>query len=669
MTDHDAQSDRIKDLFAALAVPDPDGKAASRALARPLVSPSPSNGPVIPTAVPSDINEALSVYLFQAYYEHQTIGMILMDLAGRLIRVNDAFCQLLGYTADELAGVSFKYLAHPEDRTPALDRGLQALLQGDSDLARLEQRCLSKDGQLVWLELHPALPLDPAAKPAYVTLAVIDVSPHHQLADQPQYIPSSIDFFQEIERYLAGHPEPAELIEWTARNLPAAFQQPASCLVALEYQGRLVGAPQALTSLVKISQGLIVGGERVGWLYVAYTETRPFTAAETALLAAVASRLGDYLEQVGPPDEFEWLDDLLARLDSAEPDELLLIPAEQQETFDEDHLLGRATAAAEISLTGGASSPPLPPNPPAPPQPPAEIIASPLLPPLAAPPAPLVAMAPVDLPGSNGSGGVEPLPAPKPAAITGKAFAIYLTLYLVALALAELVTTLVNPRLGLLIHGVLLVLILLHSSTRAAKSEQKFLLTLALAPLIRLLSLSMPLLVFPYTFWYAVVGVPLFLSVYLVYRLTGYKPAEVGLSLGSGLPLQLAVGLTGLVFGFVEYQILRPQPLVASFSLQNILLPALILLVFTGFLEELIFRGLMQRASLDTIKRMGPLYISLVFAVLHIGYQSVLNLAFVFLVGLFFSLVVGRTRSIAGVALAHGLTNIMLYLVYPFLIV
>lgn len=664
MTDHDAQSDRIKDLFTALDVPDPDGRPVSRLLAKPVASPSPSNGSSLPSAAPADINEALSVYLFQAYYEHQTLGMILVDLSGRLVRANAAFCRLLGYNADELTGISFKYLAHPEDRTPVLDRSLRALLEGDPDVERLEQRCLRKDGQIVWLELQPALPPERQVKQAYVTLAIFDVSQGHQPAAGPPALPSAIDFFQHIDGFLANRPEPAELMEWTARNLPVAFEQPAICLAAIEYQGSLFGSSQALTSLVKINEGLFAGGEQVGWIYVGYNEARPFTDAEIALLGAIAARLRDYLDLVRPADEFEWLDDLLARLDAAEPDEPLLIPTEPQAAFDQDYILHKATAAAEASLPGGASPPPLPPS---------LLTSRPLSSEAVAEPSgthpPMTAPVEVDLPGPNGSGEIEILPSEQPKAARGKAFAALLILYLSALALAELVTTLINPRLGLLIDGVLLVVLLFQSSRRSARSEQKFLLTLALAPLIRLLSLSMPLLVFPYTLWYLVVGVPLFLSVVLVYKLTGYKPAEVGLSLGSGLPLQLAVGLTGLVFGYVEYRLLPPQTFMASFSQQNILLPALILLVFTGFLEELVFRGLMQRAALDTIKRLGPVYVSLVFMVLHIGYQSVLNLVFVFLVGLFFSLVVARTRSILGVALAHGLTNIMLYLVFPALLI
>jgi hypothetical protein len=120
--------------------------------------------------------------------------------------------------------------------------------------------------------------------------------------------------------------------------------------------------------------------------------------------------------------------------------------------------------------------------------------------------------------------------------------------------------------------------------------------------------------------------------------------------------------------GLIEYLILKPEPLVESFSLRSIWLPAVILLVFTGFLEELIFRGLMQRASVNTLKKYGPVYISLLFAVLHIGYKSWVDLVFVFLVGFAFSIVVERTRSLVGVTVAHGLTNISLFLVFPFLV-
>jgi hypothetical protein len=84
-------------------------------------------------------------------------------------------------------------------------------------------------------------------------------------------------------------------------------------------------------------------------------------------------------------------------------------------------------------------------------------------------------------------------------------------------------------------------------------------------------------------------------------------------------------------------------------------------------LEEMIFRGLLQRSAGDALRRMGVVYVALLFAVLHIGYQSLADFCFVLLVGLFFGWVVQRTRSLLGVTLSHGLTNITLFLIMPFL--
>jgi len=243
-------------------------------------------------------------------------------------------------------------------------------------------------------------------------------------------------------------------------------------------------------------------------------------------------------------------------------------------------------------------------------------------------------------------------------------FAWYLGFYLIALAAAEWATTYIHPQLGLVMHGGLLVLIFLHASLGARQAEGKFLFTLALAPLIRLLSLSMPLAQFPFSYWYAIIGLPLLLSAYLVFHMNGYRLAEIGINTRQ-LPLQLLVGLTGLGLGWVEYQILKPDPLVGSWHLQEIWIPILILVVFTGFLEEFIFRGLMQRASRNVLDKFGLLYISLLFAILHIGYRSIIDFVFVLGVGFAFSLVVRKTGSLWGVTLAHALTNIALFIIFP----
>jgi hypothetical protein len=88
-------------------------------------------------------------------------------------------------------------------------------------------------------------------------------------------------------------------------------------------------------------------------------------------------------------------------------------------------------------------------------------------------------------------------------------------------------------------------------------------------------------------------------------------------------------------------------------------------LIFTGFTEELVFRGLLQSLSLPIMGRFAFVYVSLLFAVMHIGYRSLADLVFVFTVGLYFAFVVQWSGSILGVSLAHGVTNTTLFVVMP----
>jgi len=237
--------------------------------------------------------------------------------------------------------------------------------------------------------------------------------------------------------------------------------------------------------------------------------------------------------------------------------------------------------------------------------------------------------------------------------------------YLLALATAEVLTTLIAPRGGLVVHGVLLLILLLHTAATWGHPSHRLLLSLAFAPLIRMLSLSMPLTRFPLVYWYFIVSVPLFAAAIIALRMLDFSRAGIGLNL-KALPLQVLVALTGMSFGYVEYRILQPDPLAQNFTWDEIWLPTLILLVCTGFAEELIFRGMMQQAVTETMGRIwGVLYVAVIFAVLHVGYQSLPDVIFVLNVAVFFGLARMVTGSIVGVSLAHGLTNVLLFLTMP----
>jgi membrane protease YdiL (CAAX protease family) len=174
----------------------------------------------------------------------------------------------------------------------------------------------------------------------------------------------------------------------------------------------------------------------------------------------------------------------------------------------------------------------------------------------------------------------------------------------------------------------------------------------------------MPLVDIPQIWWYPIIYLPLFIAAIVVIRILGYSRQDIGLKWGK-LPVQLSIGAVGFGLGLIEYFILKPEPLITELTFQAAFLPALILIITTGFVEELIFRGVLQRTAVESFNKLGIVYVSLVFAVLHIGFLSIVDVAFVFVVALSFGWLVSKTGSLLGVTLAHGTTNIMLFVIAP----
>ena len=157
--------------------------------------------------------------------------------------------------------------------------------------------------------------------------------------------------------------------------------------------------------------------------------------------------------------------------------------------------------------------------------------------------------------------------------------------YLLAIIAAEVITVTVEPVWGIACHIIVLVAVILHSALASRQPQQQLLLSLALAPLIRIMSLSMPLANIAQLWWYPIIYAPLLVAAVMVVRILGHKAKDVGLNFRL-FSVQPVVALSGFVIGLVEYLILKPEPIIIELTWQAIWLPALILLMCTGFVEE-----------------------------------------------------------------------------------
>jgi PAS domain S-box-containing protein len=90
---------------------------------------------------------------FRAIFDRAGVGMAEADAATkRFIDVNPKYCELTGYTRDELLAMTFAELTHPDDR--AADAA--ALARGDTSY-EVEKRYIRKDGRVIWVHVSATL--------------------------------------------------------------------------------------------------------------------------------------------------------------------------------------------------------------------------------------------------------------------------------------------------------------------------------------------------------------------------------------------------------------------------------------------------------------------------------------------------------------------------------
>ncbi len=238
--------------------------------------------------------------------------------------------------------------------------------------------------------------------------------------------------------------------------------------------------------------------------------------------------------------------------------------------------------------------------------------------------------------------------------------------YLIAIAGAEIVVIYSPPIWGVMAYILVLSIIVVRSAVVDRLYQQKLLLALTLVPLLRIASLSVSVLDLPSTWHYITVYALLLVAAVLAARILKYSPGGLGLDFNSP-GWQLAVTATGPLVALIGYTVLEPEAMAASLSWREAWLPALLLLGI-AFIEELVFRGIIQRGAVNALGRRGIIYVSLLYAIMYIGFVPLTWLAFAFLISLYFGWVVNETDSIMGAALAHGICNIALYLIFPFII-
>jgi PAS domain S-box-containing protein len=125
----------------------------------------------------SRVSEALleSEERFRVTFDQVAVGIAQIAPDGHLVRINQKYCDIVGYTAEELLQQGLQAITHPDDL--ALDcRYIRRALSGEIKSYSMDKRYRRKDGTLFWVNVTNNLIAGPSGEPKYFISVVQDIS-------------------------------------------------------------------------------------------------------------------------------------------------------------------------------------------------------------------------------------------------------------------------------------------------------------------------------------------------------------------------------------------------------------------------------------------------------------------------------------------------------------
>jgi diguanylate cyclase (GGDEF)-like protein/PAS domain S-box-containing protein len=123
---------------------------------------------------------------FQTAFDNAPIGMALVAADGHWLQVNPALCRLLDLTEEELRGLTYLDVTHPDDRPGSLRRRLSQL-DGTHETA-IEKRYIRSDGAVVWVSVTSTLVRGADGEPLYSVAQIEDIGDRKHAEDELRHL-------------------------------------------------------------------------------------------------------------------------------------------------------------------------------------------------------------------------------------------------------------------------------------------------------------------------------------------------------------------------------------------------------------------------------------------------------------------------------------------------
>jgi len=125
---------------------------------------------------------------FRAFFEMAAVGTTQVDPATmRFLRTNQRFCEMTGYSCEELRSMTFNDLTHPDDKTLDEER-FRETLGPSAPTYETEKRYIRKDGRVVWVHVSAIVVHDSQGRPLHTAAIVQDITDRKKMEEEIRHM-------------------------------------------------------------------------------------------------------------------------------------------------------------------------------------------------------------------------------------------------------------------------------------------------------------------------------------------------------------------------------------------------------------------------------------------------------------------------------------------------
>ena len=114
-------------------------------------------------------------HLLLATFEQAAIGIAHMTLTEEWISVNQRYCEIVGFSREEILQMKLAELTHPEDVQTSREY-LDRIRAGELDEYKIEKRYVRKDGSVIWVHLTVSTVRSVNRDPLYLVAFIDDIT-------------------------------------------------------------------------------------------------------------------------------------------------------------------------------------------------------------------------------------------------------------------------------------------------------------------------------------------------------------------------------------------------------------------------------------------------------------------------------------------------------------